>query len=131
VLDHFHEFLKADLAVAILVSLHDGFVDNLLMSVTSLSMYHVCTHLLQLLVFEVASNHHLQYYEELAVADIAVAIDVVHAEGKPQLLLLVAFATERREARHELLEVDVAATVFVEDRNHAGRKRVRGDLGEG
>jgi len=52
------------------------------------------THLLQLLVLQVASNHHLQYYEELAIADIAVAVDVVYAECESQLLLLVALATE-------------------------------------
>lgn len=52
------------------------------------------THLLQLLVLQVASNHHLQYYEELAIADVAVAVDVVYAESESQLLLLVALATE-------------------------------------
>lgn len=52
------------------------------------------THLLQLLVLQVASNHHLQYYEELAIADVAVAVDVVYAECESQLLLLVALATE-------------------------------------
>ena len=90
-----------------------------------------CTHLLQLLVLQVASNHHLQYYEELAIADVAVAVDVVYAESESQLLLLVAFAAEGREARDKLLEVDVATTILVEDGNHSCCERVRGDLGEG
>jgi hypothetical protein len=90
-----------------------------------------CAYLLQLLVLQVASNHHLQYYEELAVADVAVAIDVVYAECEAQLLLLVALAAESREAGHEFLEVDVATTVLVEDGNHARCERVRRDLREG
>lgn len=90
-----------------------------------------CAHLLQLLVLQIASNHHLQYYEELAVADVAVAINVVYAEGEAQLLLLVTLAAKGRETRHEFLKVDIAATVLVEDGDHACCERVRGDLGEG
>jgi hypothetical protein len=90
-----------------------------------------CTYLLQLLVLQVASNHHLQYYEELAVADVAVAVNVVYAECKAQLLLLVSLAAESRETGNELLEVDVAATVLVEDGDHACCERVGRDLGEG
>ena len=88
-------------------------------------------YLLQLLVLQVAANHHLEHNEELAVADEAVAVNVVDAECEAQLLLLVAFAAEGREARDKLLEVDVAATVLVEDGNHSCCERVRGDLGEG
>jgi hypothetical protein len=53
------------------------------------------THLLQLLVLQVAPDHHLQYYEELAVADVPIAINVVYAECESQLLLLVSLAAER------------------------------------
>ena len=88
-------------------------------------------YLLQLLVLQVAPDHHLQHDEELTVADVAVAVDVVDAEGKAQLLLLVALAAEGAQARDKLLEVDVAAAVLVEDGNHAGRERVGGDLGQG
>jgi len=90
-----------------------------------------CTYLLQLLVLQVASNHHLQYYEELAVADVAVAVNVVYAECKAQLLFLVSLAAEGGQTRHELLEVHVAAAILVENGNHACRERVRGNLGEG
>ena len=90
-----------------------------------------CTYLLQLLVLQVASNHHLQYYEELAVADVTVAINVVYAECETQLLLLVALAAESRETGNEFLKVDVAATVLVEDGDHACCERVRRDLREG
>jgi hypothetical protein len=89
------------------------------------------THLLQLLVLQVAPDHHLQYYEELAVADVPIAINVVYAECEPQLLLLVSLAAERWQAGDEFLEVDVAATVLVEDGDHACCERVRGDLREG
>ena len=88
-------------------------------------------YLLQLLVLQVAADHHLEHDEQLAVADEAVAVDVVDAERKAQLLLLVALAAEGREAGDELLEVDVAAAVLVEDGDHSCRERVRGDLGEG
>jgi hypothetical protein len=88
-------------------------------------------YLLQLLIFQVAAHHHLEYYEELSVANVAIPIDVVDAEGKPELLLLVPLAAECRQARHELLEVDVAAAIFVEDSNHARRERVGRDLREG
>ena len=87
-------------------------------------------YLLQLLVLQVASDHHLQHDKELAIANVSVAVDVVYAEGKAQLLLLVALAAEGTQARDELLEVDVTAAILVEDGNHAGCERVGGDLGE-
>ena len=49
-------------------------------------MVLVCLHnslvhdLLQLLVFQIASHHHLEYNEKLAVADVAVAVDIVDLE---------------------------------------------------
>jgi len=96
------------------------------------------TYLLQLLILEVASDHHLEDDEQLAVTDVAVSIDIVHFEREPQLLLLSALAAEGTQARHELLEVDVAATVLVEDRDHAAKitricqfRRRSDDLGEG
>lgn len=88
------------------------------------------THLLQLLVLQVASHHHLQHNKQLAVADVPIAIDIVDLECKAQLLFLVALAAEGAEAGHEFLEIDVAATVFVEDGDHACGQRVRGDLRE-
>lgn len=88
-------------------------------------------YLLQLLVLQVAADHHLEHDEQLAVADEAVAVNVVDAEGKAQLLLLVALAAEGREPGDELLEVDVAAAVLVEDGDHSCCQRVRRDLGEG
>jgi hypothetical protein len=84
VLDHLHELFEADLAVPVLIGLHDGFVDNLAhVNVLLYSLSSVSTYLLQLLVFQVAANHHLQHYEELAVADEAIAVNVVYAESEP------------------------------------------------
>jgi hypothetical protein len=84
VLNHLHELFKADLAVPVLIGLHDGLVDNLANVNTLLCPWaFVSTYLLQLLVLQVASDHHLQYYEELAVADIAIAVNVVYAEREP------------------------------------------------
>jgi hypothetical protein len=89
------------------------------------------TNLLQLLVLQVVSDHHLQHQKELAIADVPVAINVVDLEGKAHLLLLVALGAECAESRHELLEIDIAAAVFVEDGNHPRGKGVRVDLREG
>lgn len=58
------ELLVRDLAVLVEVGLDDGLVDDLL----------------QLHVVEVRADHHLEHLEQLAVADEAVAIDVVHLE---------------------------------------------------
>ena len=91
----------------------------------------VCTHLLQLLVLQVAPNHHLQHYEELAIADKAIAVNVVYAECEPQLLLLVSLAAECGQPGDEFLEVDVTATVLVKNGDHACCERVRGDLRKG
>lgn len=96
VLDHLHKFLETDLAVAILVGFHNGLVDNLtIVSIRRPINCAVATHLLQLLILQIASNHHLQDNEELAIADISVAVDVVDTESEAQLLFLVAFAAER------------------------------------
>lgn len=73
--------------------------------------------LLQLLILEVAANHHLQHDEELAVADESISVNVVDLEGEAQLLLLVALTAEGAQPGDELLEVDVATSVFVEDRD--------------
>ena len=103
VLHHFGELLKADLAVLVEISLHDGLVDNLL----------------ELLVLKVAAHHHLEHDKQLAVADVTVTVNVVDLESEPQLLLLVAFTRESAQARYEFLEVDITAAVFVEDGNHS------------
>jgi len=81
-----------------------------------------------LLVLQIAANHHLQHYKQFAIADIPVPVDVIDPEGEPELLLLVSLGAERTEARHEFLEVDITAAIFVEYGDHAGCKRVRGDL---
>ena len=96
---HLDELVKAKLAISILVRLHDRLVHDLL----------------QLLVLEVAADHHLEHDEELAVADVAVAVDVVDLEGELELLLLVALAGEGAQPGDELLEVDIAAAILVED----------------
>lgn len=89
VLDHFGKLLEADLAVAVQVGFHDRFIDNLfwisnLSSPISLTCPKlVVPYLLQLLVLQVAPYHHLQHNEELAIAYVAIAIDVVDAERKP------------------------------------------------
>ena len=128
VLDHLGELLEADLAIAVQVRLHDGLVHDLRQGLAGGSFrFHkssplccVCVaYLLQLLVLQVAADHHLEHNEQLAVADEAIAVNVVDAERKAQLLLLVAFAAEGREARDKLLEIDVAATVLVEDGDHS------------
>lgn len=89
------------------------------------------TNLLQLLVLQVVPNHHLQNQKQLAVADVSIPVDVVDLERKVHLLLLVALGAERAKPRDELLEVDVAAAVLVEDGNHARGKGVRVDLWQG
>ena len=134
VLHHLGELLEADLAITVQVGLHDGLVHDLRQGLVGVRLHKSSfsvAYLLQLLVLQVAANHHLEHNEELAVADEAVAVNVVDAECEAQLLLLVAFAAEGREARDKLLEVDVATTILVEDGNHSCCERVRGDLGEG
>lgn len=144
VLHHLLELLEADLAVLVLIRLHDRLVDNLahttrqqsqsrvLQNTLSIPSYPILsrTHLLQLLVLQIAPDHHLEHDEQLAIANVAVAIDVVDLERKAQLVLLVALAAESAEPVDEFLEIDVSAAVLVEDRDHACCQRVGGDLGE-
>jgi hypothetical protein len=128
----------------VLIGLHDRLVHNLCKNsksatpssqpphpkTASLALPTKKTHLLQLLILQIAPDHHLQHNEQLAIANVPVAINIVHLESEPQLLFLVAFAAESAESRHEFLEIDVAAAVFVEDGDHACCERVRGDLRE-
>lgn len=72
-----------------------------------------------MLILQVTSYHHFQYDEQLAVTDITIAIDVVDLEREPQFLLLIALGAEGTEAGDEFLEIHVAATVFIEYRDHA------------
>ena len=51
-------------------------------------------HLLELLILQITSHHHLQNNEEFTIADVPIAVDVVYAERESQLLLFIAFATE-------------------------------------
>lgn len=91
-------------------------------------MIDLRTYLLQLLVLQIAPDHHLEHDEELAVADVPIAVDVVHFKSEAQLLLLVALGAERAQPRHKLLEVDIAAAILVEDGDHSCRQRVGCDL---
>ena len=75
--------------------------------------------MLELIVLQITAHHHLQHYEELAIADVSVAIYVVDLEGEPKLLLLVAFGAEGRESGDEFLEVHIPTAILVEDRDHA------------
>lgn len=77
------------------------------------------TDLLQLLVLEIASDHHLENNKQLAVGNVTVPIDIVDLEGEPELLLLVSLAGEGAEARDKLLEVDISAAVLVKDGDHS------------
>jgi hypothetical protein len=97
-------------------------------SIVLLRYLHWYAYLLQLLVLQITPHHHLQHNKQLPIANIPIAINIIHPERKLQLLLLVALGTKSRQPRHELLEVDVAATVLVENGNHACGERVRGDL---
>jgi hypothetical protein len=85
-------------------------------------------YLLQLLILQIASHHHLQHDKQLAIANVPIAIDIVNTEGKPQLLLLISFAAKGRQSRDKLLKVDVAAAVLVENGNHARGQRVGRNL---
>jgi hypothetical protein len=89
------------------------------------------TNLLQLLILQVVSDHHLQNQKQLAVADETVPIDVVDLERKVHLLLFVALGAERAESRDKLLEIDIPAAVLVEYGNHACGEGVRVDLWQG
>jgi len=59
------ELLEGDLAVSVCVGVDDRLIDNLL----------------QLCVFEIVSDHHLEHLEQLAVRDVAVAVHVIDLEG--------------------------------------------------
>ena len=63
VADDLAELLEVDLAVLILVGKVDGLVDNLL----------------ELGVLQVGAHHHLEDLKQLAVADVAVVVDVVNS----------------------------------------------------
>ena len=76
------KLFKADPVVAILVGVHDRLVDDLL----------------QLIVLEVVANHHLEHNEKLAVRDVAIAIHVVHAEGKAKFFFVIAASAKDAQA---------------------------------
>jgi hypothetical protein len=66
--DRLSKLLKAQLSIAVLVCLHNGFVNNLLkllvlkkMSIQNEVRSFIYTN------FEVVSDHHLQYQEEFTV----------------------------------------------------------------
>ena len=66
--DDLAKLLKVDAAVLVLVGEEDRLVDDLL----------------QLRVLQVGAHHHLQDLEQLAVADVAVVVDVVDSEREEQ-----------------------------------------------
>ena len=63
VADDLAELLEVDLAVLVLVGKVDGLVDNLL----------------ELGVLQVGAHHHFEDLKQLAVADVAVVVDVVNS----------------------------------------------------
>ncbi len=67
------EFFKGDFPVAIRVGVDNGFVD----------------YLLQLCVFQVAANHHLEHLEQLTVRDVAIFVHVVDFEGNCKMKELI------------------------------------------
>lgn len=87
-------------------------------------------YLLQLLVLEITTNHHLQHNKQFTIANVPIAINIVDLERIAHLFLLVALGTEHAKAIDEFLEVDVAAAIFVKDGDHPSGQRVRGDLRE-
>ena len=61
---HLHKFIEAELAIAVLIRLHDRFVDDLL----------------QLTVFKIVAHHHLQHQEQLPIANVVVPVHIIHFE---------------------------------------------------
>lgn len=102
-LHHPLELLETNLPIPILIRLHDRLVHNLL----------------QLHILQVTPHHHLEHDEQFPVGDVTVPIDVVDFKSEKQLLFFVPFGTECRQAGYEFLEVDVSASVFVEDCDHS------------
>lgn len=123
ILDHFREFLEADLTIVVQVGFHDCLVNDLCRSVIIFRAWtsRALAHLLQLLILEIASDHHLEHDEQFTIADVAVSIDVVHLERETQLLFLVALRAECAQTGHELLEINVSSSVLVEYGNHSRR----------
>ena len=80
------------------------------------------TYLLQLHVLQIASNHHLQDDKQLPVANVSVAINIVNLEGESQFLFLVAFGAEGTKTRDEFLEVDITASIFIKNGDHAAMR---------
>jgi hypothetical protein len=83
----------------------------------------VILYLLQLLILEIASNHHLEHDKQLAIGDEAITVNVVDLEGEPELLLLVALAGKGAQPGHEFLKIHISATILVEDCNHPTRDK--------
>lgn len=132
------ELLERDLPVSVLISFHDGFVNNLL----------------ELEVLQIVPNHHFENEKELSVRDVSVPVNVVDFEcdcavfpstlafmpclerqsvliRTLELLLLLALRRECREARDKLFEINVSGAVIVKDGQESLGKGIRRDLGEG
>ena len=84
VLDHLCELLERDLAVMVQVGFHDSLVYDLGRSSAFIRRQSIhLSYLLQLLILQVASDHHLQHNKQLSVADVAITVDVVNLECEP------------------------------------------------
>jgi len=115
------ELLEGDHLVVILVRLLDGALGDAV----------------QLVLADVLAHHHLEHCQQFAAGDGVVVVQVVHLEGKAQLLLppveLVVLrpldGPEVREDGHELVEVDaVVPTVFEEGMHDPVSQGVDGEL---
>ncbi len=103
ILHHLRKLLKTNLPIMIQIRLHNRLINNLL----------------QLLIFQITPHHHLQHNEQFTIANVAVSVDIVDFEGEFELVFFVASGGKGAEAVDEFLEVDVAASVFVEDGDHS------------
>ena len=110
--DHGLKLFEIELAVSIGIGLHNGLIDDLL----------------QLLILQVVADHHLEHQKQLAVANQAVAVHIVHLEGEPELFFARALIGEGREAGDKLLKIDGSAAVLVKDGDQTECQRVVGDL---
>jgi hypothetical protein len=153
--DHERELFERELAVPVPVGLHDRLVDDLLQLLVLEVVPHLRAPSAPLNADAKRAHHHLEHEEELAVRDEPVAVHVVHLErdcaGRSARRVRRApratyTAREENALRpptnswkstvppplralsphaHGAMSRDA---LLVEDRDHAGRERVRRDL---
>jgi len=97
--NHLSKLGKVQLAIAVLVGLHDRLVDDLL----------------QLLILEVVPHHHLEHEEQLAVGDVPVSVHVVYLEGKFEFLFPSSSSAERAEFAQMVSNTDVIKQMSLEN----------------